>query len=87
MAEPYRVGERTSATISSISLPEHKEDQLCRDLAKRFSVELGCTASVSGGIHFDGIDAETINEVCDNVKSMADYVIFQLKNDSEKGRS
>lgn len=52
--------ERISATVSTICIYGHRDDQLAMVCAKKISSKLGCTVTVSVGIHIDNAAPEEI---------------------------
>ncbi len=48
---------RTSATVSVLAIPPHKEEAIARPLAEALAVATGGTVVVSAGVHEEGLDA------------------------------
>lgn len=67
--------ERTSATVSVITMPGHKEDELARLFSQRLSSELGRTAVVVAGIHYDDLTPEGIERVTELAQSLLGQIL------------
>lgn len=72
VAVPYlSAGKRPSAFLSSVSVPGHKDEELWRVIAKKVAVEHQATAIVSGGVHFEGVDAEDVAQASAAIEDLA----------------
>jgi len=70
--------DKLSATISNITLPGHKEDELARKAAARLSAALAANVVVCCGIHLDNIALAEINEIEIMVMDMMDELIAAI---------
>lgn len=70
---------RDSATVSTVTVYEHRDDQLSAKCAKDAAIALKCTAAVSVGIHMDDAAPEDITILINNFKEcyrmMAEKII------------
>lgn len=60
--------ERDSATVSTVTVFAHRDDQISARAAKRLSKALRCAVCVSAGVHIDEPapgELETLLENCD----------------------
>ena len=72
LAIPYlSAGTRPSAYLSSLSVPGHKDEELWRRMAKRLAVEFDTKVVVAGGVHFDGLAAEEVALVSEQIEEAA----------------
>lgn len=69
---------KISSSVSVITIPGHKEDELIRQVAHRLSSQLNCIISVSGGIHLDSIEVDDFigieSSITDLCTRFLDYV-------------
>lgn len=67
--------ERMSATVSTICVYGHRDDQIAMVCAKKLSSRLRCTVTVSVGIHIDNAtleEIEMLNQTCmDGIEKLA----------------
>jgi len=54
-----RPGE-SSASVSVVTLPPHKEEPIARPIAERLAARLGRVTVVTAGVHEDGLDSNGI---------------------------
>ncbi len=64
-------GGATSATTSVIALLGHKEDDLARTLAARFSARLDAVVTVACGIHMDAIRPGEFKDILEMSEALA----------------
>ncbi len=83
VADPCEINGKITASLSSVALPGHKDDELCRTLAKRFSVRLGCPAVVSGGIHFDGLGTSSIGKILELADELGEAFLDYIREKRE----
>lgn len=67
-----------SASASVICVPGHKEDEVARTLALRFSQKYKVTVHVVAGIHVDHASAAEIRALLQNINKAADLLEAQL---------
>lgn len=60
--------ERDSATVSTVTVYAHRDDQLAGQCAKDASTTLRCTAAVSVGVHIDSASPREIEILAGNFK-------------------
>ena len=70
--------ERCSATVSTVTLFSHRDDFCSAPCAKRASIALHCTVSVSAGIHIDDAAQDELQVLLDNADRCCDILISQL---------
>jgi len=70
--------DKTSATVSSLAIPAHKEDELARAVAKKIASALHATVCVSCGIHLDDAKAQEIEDIVASVMEMTEKMIHKL---------
>ncbi len=73
--------ERGSATVSCITVRTHRDDRVACRFAKRLSAALGCTVSVSAGLHVDGAGEAEIAALVENSERCLDKLLAELKED------
>ena len=70
---------KLSATVSNITLPGHKDDDLARDIAKRFSASTATQVAVCCRIHLDGLLPDELEDIIamsnDMLEEMINWVI------------
>ncbi|MGI5900962.1 MAG: hypothetical protein ACOX7U_00615 [Desulfitobacteriia bacterium] len=71
-----------SASASVICVTGHKDDELARDIALKFSSTLNCIASVSVGIHIDQAQEEEIGILIHNSECAVNSLINQLRKNN-----
>lgn len=78
LAMPYKSHGKPSAAFSSISVPCHKDEIACRQLARLFSLRFNRITVVSGGVHYDDLTAEGIQMVEDALSVMAERLMDRM---------
>lgn len=73
---------RTSATASVFTYVGHKEDALAKMAAEKLSAALGTKVVVTAGMHWDGLDAEGIEEVRLTAQELVDRLLEALSTES-----
>jgi gallate decarboxylase subunit D len=58
----------TSATVSVLCAPGHRDDEVARWAARYLATELGCNVSVTAGVHIDGATVDDIQILLANCK-------------------
>lgn len=71
--------QEPSASVSVLCVTGHKEDDLARQVAHRFSCRFGCRVSVTAGIHIDGASGEQIKLLLDNCEVVISDIERQMK--------
>lgn len=69
---------RDSATVSTITVFTHRDDQLAASCAKKVAKSLQCTVVASVGIHIDHADAKDLERLCKNFEECIDCLIQKL---------
>jgi hypothetical protein len=64
--------EKVSATVSSICVTGHKDDELARRGALALAGRFNCTVVVSLGIHIDNAGSSDIQRLCSNFDKLID---------------
>ena len=72
--------ERNSATVSTICVYAHRDDQLAAECAKKAATALKCTAAVSVGIHVDDATSLELEILTKNFKECYSTIIDAMKN-------
>lgn len=75
---PHNINKKT-ATVSLLTVPGHKEDDVVLRYAKRLVQELGVTSVVTCGIHIQNITFEEIKALMDVMDDLVTRVIEELK--------
>ncbi len=78
MRSPFRDGLSTS--VSTHSVPGHKEYVLATRVAERLARSLSRTVTVVVGIHIDRATSEQIREVVDVVDTVVDDILELYEN-------
>jgi len=72
LAIPYRnKSGMLSASVSTLTAPEHRDDAISRALAERFAKALGCVTIVVCGIHYENASPALIQLIQETVSDMA----------------
>lgn len=71
--------ERDSATVSTICVYTHRDDQLAAGCAKKAAAALKCTAAVSVGIHIDDAASEELAALTKNFCKCYSTIIDAIK--------
>ena len=71
---------RDSATVSTMTVYTHRDDQLASQAAKKLAVALKCTASASVGIHVDDATESDIELLCKNFTLCLEQVIAVIND-------
>jgi hypothetical protein len=62
--------QTVSASVSTICITGHRDDELARQAASFFAKTYHCTASVNVGIHIDDAEAADIQRLKDNFEAL-----------------
>jgi len=77
-ASPFRDGHRT-VSVSTVSLPGHKDYVLSNELSERVSKELNCVATVLVGIHIDNASKDEIDLVIEAARELVtEFISLQV---------
>lgn len=68
-------------SVSSVSAPGHRDDDISAMLARKFCKAVGVVVSVSCGIHFDSFSPEMIPGVRQGVEEMGGELLERLAGD------
>lgn len=79
MYEPVR----DSATVSTVTVYEHRDDQLSAKYAKNAATLLKCTVAVSVGIHVDDASSEDIMVLINNFQECYRMVLEKIIRDNK----
>ena len=75
--------ERHSATVSTLCVYTHRDDQLSAACAKSLSTALRCTAAVSVGIHLDNASHEDLQSLCENFEACRERLLLEIRKRRE----
>ena len=75
---PHDISKKTTS-VSLLTVPGHKEDDVVLKCAKRLVKELGVTVVVTCGIHIKDITFNEINDLLTLINQMMTQIIGQLK--------
>ncbi|GGA25296.1 hypothetical protein [Paenibacillus physcomitrellae] len=75
----YTEADERIVTAQTAAVPGHKEHRLTDLLVRKISRELGITALLVMGIHYDGLDPEEIREISIQTERMIDEYIAGVK--------
>ena len=75
--------ERRSATVSTVTVPGHRDDAVAARFAKELSRALRCTVSVTAGIHVDGASPQEIGTLMQNCEQCLSELIARLTGEAE----
>ncbi|MCD8242069.1 MAG: hypothetical protein LUD73_06825 [Lachnospiraceae bacterium] len=71
--------QRHSASVSTVTVYGHRDDELAASGAKKAASKLGCTVSVSIGIHVDDADASELEILRRNFAGCLDRLLAELE--------
>lgn len=77
--------ERDSATVSTIAVYTHRDDQLASGCAKAASAALKCTVTVSVGIHIEHATAQELELLAGNFDQCCNLLMRKIY--LERGKS
>jgi hypothetical protein len=69
---------RTSATASVFCYPGHKDDIIAKEAAERISSVLNMNATVTVGMHWEGINEEGIKVAIANSRELVEMIIERI---------
>lgn len=70
---------RSSATVSTVTVFAHRDDQISSYMAKELSRAIKCTVCVSAGIHIDSPSADELELLRKNCADCCAELIRRLK--------
>lgn len=76
---PHELNKLTSS-VSLLTVPGHKEDEIVQKAAKMLTKELNKTVVVCCGIHIKGITFDEINELNEIIFNLIDELSIMLKS-------
>ncbi len=80
LAIPYRNDRGTfSASVSTLTVPEHRDDAISRALAERFAKGLGRVTIAICGIHFENASPSLIQTIQETVADMAGEMLEKVR--------
>jgi len=63
------------STVSVITLPGHKEDEIAQTAARKLAKSLNCSVVISAGMHIDNASEEDIQILVDNFLLLIEQII------------
>lgn len=69
-----------SATVSTLSVPDHKDSVIAQELSAFLADSLGCRISMTVGIHMDEASKEDISILCENSRKICQKLLLQLNS-------
>ncbi len=66
---------KISATVSSVCLPKHKDDEIARIVAKKISSTFNCNVSVSAGVHINNATSDELQILLNNANKLCEKFI------------
>lgn len=66
-------------TVFSASVPEHREDQVCRLWAQRLAQETGVPVVVTGGVHFHTLSKTQVTQVLTELEQVLNQLVLDLQ--------
>lgn len=75
---------RRSATVSTITVFTHRDDQLAAACAKKAATALTCTVTVSVGIHIDDASPQELEILCKNFEECSNRLIGMIQQRLER---
>lgn len=69
-----------SSVASVLCVQGHKEDELARSSAEKLSSVLGCSVTVTIGIHIDNATSDEIHILCCNCDKAINQLLDQLRH-------
>ena len=75
---------RQSATVSTLTVYTHRDDQLSSRAAKALSVMFCCTAGVSVGIHVEEATEKEIEKLCGHFEECLQKIEDQIRETKKR---
>jgi hypothetical protein len=77
---------KLSATVSSICVTGHKDDELARNAANKLAAKYNCVVVVSVGLHIDNASSDDIGHLYENFLRLMEqvYTMQQVWNKNNK---
>jgi len=76
-------GRGRSASVSILTVPGHKDDELARPAALKLAASLNCPVTVIAGVHIDDITLQEIGLVRDNATRAVSGIIKISRRESQ----
>lgn len=76
-----------SATVNSLCLFGHKDDEIARYASKYLSIALKTTVSVTAGVHIDAPNKQEIEHLMDNCKKACEKLSQTILADIQEGEN
>ena len=70
-----RISRAVSSTVSVITHPGHKEDEITQAAARKLSKCLNCSVVISAGMHIDNASEKDIQILVDNFLLLIEQII------------
>lgn len=80
LAVPYKKKDgEWSVSVSTITLPAHRDDVLTRIIAEKVARVTGSVVVAVGGVHVEAASEKEINEIISNTERLAEKVAVELR--------
>jgi gallate decarboxylase subunit D len=70
-----RDAQSVNSTVSVITLPGHKEDEIVQAAARKLSKQLNCSVVLSAGMHIDSASEYEIQLLVENFQQLTNQII------------
>ncbi len=70
-------------STSTITLPGHKDDVVCKLIGEKIAKELNKIVCVICGIHYDNLKKNEINEILDLCEKLGEKIIEKFRGGNE----
>lgn len=84
LPRPSLTGQGTSATLSVLNRPGHKDDAIAAAVAKELSSRLNIVVSCTAGIHMDHATPQIIGDIVQTVPRIVDAIIQSREEDTHE---
>ncbi len=82
LAIPYRNASGTmSASVSTLTAPNHRDDAISQFLAVRLAKALGCVTLAVCGIHYENATKDLIQKIQATVDGLADELLQNMNRE------
>lgn len=80
IAVPYRKkNSEWSVSVSTITLPAHRDDALTRIVAEKVARATGSLVVAVGGVHVEAATEKEIEEIIRNTEKLAERIVADLR--------
>lgn len=69
---------RSSATVSTLNLPAHRDGEIANEMAKTLCIALGHPIAVLCGIHFDSISPALVQDVHETAAELSRQILSRI---------